>query len=89
MVKLECISHFAAAVVTDPTNTRVCIGLLSAARPYGAVPSKYLPSDDGSLPVMCEYRNFECAFCLCLPFCISDHVCVRNYTVHRYVVCSM
>jgi len=28
---LERISHFAAAVITDPTNTRVwCIGLLCA-----------------------------------------------------------
>jgi len=42
MAKLERMSHFAAAVVTNPTNTCVCcIGLLSAARPCGTVPSRY------------------------------------------------
>jgi len=48
MVKLERISHFAAAqpaVVTDPNHTRVCYtGLLSAACPGSTAPSKYLPA---------------------------------------------
>jgi len=44
MVKLERISHFAAAIATDPTDTHVCcIGLLFAALPCGVVPSKYSP----------------------------------------------
>jgi len=45
MVKLECTSHYAAAIITSPTDTRVCcIGLLSVACACGTVPSKYLPS---------------------------------------------
>jgi len=33
MIMIERISHFAAAVVTDPTDTRACcIGLLSAVK---------------------------------------------------------
>jgi len=62
MVKLERISHFAAAVVTSPTDTRVCcIGLLLAL-PCGAATSKYSLSSHHlwttDLPVMYEARNF-------------------------------
>jgi len=64
MITIERISHFAAAVVTDPTDTRVCcIGLLSAARPVRRGDIKVFAfvapsSNDGCLPVMCESRNF-------------------------------
>ena len=45
MITIERISHFAAAVVTDPTHTLACCsGLLSAARLCGAATSKYSPS---------------------------------------------
>ena len=42
-------------------------------------------SEDGRLPVICKSRNFECA----LRLCICDHAHVRNYTLHRYVICGM
>jgi len=66
MITIERISHFAAAIVTRGTDTRVCcIGLLSTASSCGDVkvfafvaPSSY----DGCLPVMCESQNFESIF---------------------------
>ena len=87
MVKLECISHFAAAIVTDPTDVSAALAcsllLALVTRRHKSI--RLHPSDDG----MCKSRNFECTFHSCLPFCIRDHGPFRNYTLHRHVVCGM
>ena len=31
----------------------------------------------------------ESAFRTFLPFCIHDHACIHNYTLHRHIVCGM
>ena len=65
MMTIERILHFAAAVVTDPTDTRACcIGLLFAVR-HGDIKvfTFITPSSDHvCLLVMCESRNFESIF---------------------------
>ena len=67
MITIERISHFAAAVVTRATDTRLVHWLTLRCSPvwHGDIKvfSFVAPSsDDGCLPVMCESRNFESIF---------------------------
>jgi len=94
MITIERISHFAAAMITDPIDTRVCcIGLLSAARPCGVAPSNYSPSSHRLRTTDVYQRCMNPGILnpnfVRRQFCIRDHARVQNYMFCRHVVSGM
>jgi len=67
MITIECISHFAAAVVTALNRYTCLLHWLIRCSPMGCGDIKVFvfvapSSTDGCLPVMCESQNFESIF---------------------------